>query len=106
MKRLFVFIILSAAMVAGSGVLTGMIVKAQEPGGAALTITGTLTGTSPDGGIIVDGTTYHLASGVTLPPGRFSCGVRECRRASARGQTACRYVWRRFLTPGPSQSGG
>src|SRR5512147_289323 len=69
MKRLFIFIILTAVLVAGSGALTRIIVKAQEPGGTVVTITGTLTGTSADGGIIVDGTTYHLASGVTLPSG-------------------------------------
>jgi hypothetical protein len=69
MKRLFLFIILTIALVAGSGALTNGIVNAQDPGGSIVTITGTLTGTTADGGIIVDGTTYHLASSVSLPPG-------------------------------------
>ncbi len=69
MKRLFLFIILTIALVAGSAALTTGIVNAQDPGGSIVTITGTLTGTTADGGIIVDGTTYHLASGISLPPG-------------------------------------
>ncbi len=49
-----------------------VMVTMLPPGSWALAIrpvSALLPATSADGGIIIDGTTYHLASGVTLPPG-------------------------------------
>ncbi len=69
MKRLSVLIILSAFLIAANGVLMTTLVAAQDDGGVEVTITGTLNDVAPDGTIIVDGTTYRLASGVILPPG-------------------------------------
>ncbi len=69
MKRLSVFIILAVFLTAVSGTLMATLVSAQGDGGAVVTITGTLNDMAPDGTIIVDGTTCHLADGVVLPPG-------------------------------------
>src|SRR5579871_2022253 len=69
MKRLLAFSVLSIMVIVAVGVLLTTAVTAQGDGGAIVTITGTYTGTTGDGGIVVDGTTYHLASGVALPSG-------------------------------------
>jgi hypothetical protein len=69
MRRLSVFIILSAFLIAASSVLMTTLVAAQDDGDVEVTITGTLNDVAPDSTIIVDGTTYRLASGVLLPPG-------------------------------------
>ena len=67
MKRFSRFIVLAVFLLAASSV--AMITRVFAQGGAVVTITGTLNDIAPDGTIVVDGTVYHLASGVVLPPG-------------------------------------
>jgi hypothetical protein len=55
-----ILIIASAALMVG---------LARAQGGATVTVTGTLNSVSSDGVIVVDGVTYRLGSGVSLPAG-------------------------------------
>lgn len=66
-KRLSFRLLLAVIIFIASGIIVTNLVKAQ--GGLTITATGEIQAINSDGTIVIDGTTFKLGEGVSLPPG-------------------------------------